>query len=117
MTYKKFFTHTISIKALATMVTSYVTELNTPGMVPNVERTWDVYVTETCRKATSESMAVYEETMASEMAGRMPCVRDVIRQAQVVALDKALKLFEEKTYGITTRNIEQYLHLLTVRTI
>ena len=105
------------IKALATMVTNYVMALNTPGMVPNVERTWDVHVTETCRKARSKSIAVYDETMASEMSGRMPCERDMIRQAQMVALDKALKVFEETTYGISTRNIEKYLRGLTVRKI
>ncbi|CAH3045124.1 unnamed protein product [Porites lobata] len=100
-------------EALATMVTSYVTALNTPGMVPNIQKAWDVFVTAKCTQAKSESITVYDETMESEMSGRMPCERDVIRQAQMVALDKALKLFEEKTYGISTGNMEKYLHELT----
>jgi len=49
------------------------------------------------------------------MSGRMPCGRDIVRQAQVMALDKALKLFAEKTFGISTTNIEKYLNELTVR--
>ena len=97
------------------MVTSYVTALNTPGMVPNIQKAWDVFVTAKCTQAKSESITVYDETMESEMSGRMPCERDVIRQAQMVALDKALQLFEEKTYGISTGNMEKYLHELTVR--
>lgn len=100
-------------EALATMVTSYVTALNTPGTVPNVQKAWDVFVSTKCTQAKSEAIVAYDETMRSEMSGRMPCERDIVRQAQIISLDKALKLFEEKTFGISTVNIEKYLSELT----
>ena len=96
------------------MVTSYVTALNTPGTVPNVQKAWDVFVSTKCTQAKSEAIVAYDETMRSEMSGRMPCERDIVRQAQMTSLDKALKLFEEKTFGISTANIEKYLNELTV---
>ena len=43
--------------------------------------------------------------------------RDIIRQAQLVALERALKVFEEETFGISTVNIEKYLNELTVSRI
>jgi len=97
------------------MVTSYVTALNTPGTVPNVQKAWDVFVSTKCTQAKSDAILAYDETMRVEMSGRMPCERDIVRQAQLMALDKALKLFEEKTFGISTTNIEKYLNELTVR--
>lgn len=97
------------------MVTSYVTALNTPGTVPNVQKAWDVFVSTKCTQAKSDAVAVYDEAMRSEMSGRMPCERDIVRQAQLMALDETLKLFEEKTFGISTANIEKYLNELTVR--
>lgn len=97
------------------MVTSYVTALNTPGTVPNVQKAWDVFVSTKCSQVKTTTIESYDKTMESEMAGKLPCERDVIRQAQVIALDKALKLFEVETFGISTANIENYLNELTVR--
>lgn len=102
------------IEALATMVTSYVTALNTPGTVPNVQKAWDVFVFSKCTQAKSDAAAAYDEAMRCEMSGKMPCEGDVVRQAQLMALDKALKLFEEKTFGISVANMEKYLNELTV---
>lgn len=99
------------------MIKSYVTALNTPGMVPNVQKAWDVFVATKCTQAKSKSIALYDEMMASEISGTMPCKNDVIRHAQMVAHDRALKLFEENTLGISRTNIEKYLHELTVRKI
>lgn len=96
------------------MVTSYVTALNTPGTVPNVQKAWDVFVSSKCTQAKSDAAAAYDETMRCEMSGKMPCEGDVVRQAQLMALDKALKLFEEKTFGISVANMEKYLNELTV---
>ena len=112
----KFFLLMLSSKlALATMVTSYVTALNTPGTVPNVQKAWDVFVSSKCTQVKAAAIESYDKTMESEMAGKLPCERDVIRQAQVIALDKALKMFEEETFGISAANIESYLSELTVR--
>ena len=97
------------------MVTSYVTALNTPGTVPNVEKAWDVFVSTKCTQAKEAAIESYEKTMESEMAGKLPCERDVVRQAQLIGLEKALKIFEEETFGISTTNIEKYLNQLTVR--
>ena len=97
------------------MVTTYVTALNTPGTVPNVQKAWDVFVSTKCTQIKAAAIESYDKTMESEMAGKLPCERDVIRQAQGIALDKALKLFEEETFGISTANIENYLSELTVR--
>lgn len=99
------------------MIESYVTALNTPGMVPNVQKAWDVFVATKCTQAKSKSIALYDEMMASEISGTMPCKNDVIRHAQMVAHDRALKLFEENTLGISRTDIEKYLHELTVRKI
>ena len=96
------------------MVSSYVTALNTPGTVPNVQKAWDVFVSTKCTQIKAAAIESYDKTMESEMAGQLPCERDVIRQAQVIALDKALKLFKEETFGISTANIENYLSELTV---
>ena len=96
------------------MVTSYVAALNTPGTVPNVQKAWDVFVSSKCNQVKAAAFESYDKTMESEMAGKLPCERDVIRQAQTVALDRALKLFEEETFGISTANIENYLSELTV---
>ena len=104
-----------STLALATMVTSYVTALNTPGTVPNVQKTWDVFVSTKCTQVKAAAIESYDKTMESEMAGKLPCERDVIRQAQAIALENALKLFEEETFGISTAHIENYLSELTVR--
>ena len=97
------------------MVTSYVTTLNTPGTVSNVQKAWDVFVSTKCKQVKAAAMELYDKTMDSEMAGKLPCERDVIRQAQLIALDKALKLFQEDTFGISAGNIEKYLNELTVR--
>ena len=104
-----------STLALATMVTSYVTALNTPGTVPNVQKAWDVFVSTKCTQVKAAAIESYDKTMESEMAGKLPCERDVIRQAQAIALENALKLFEEETFGISTAHIENYLSELTVR--
>ena len=53
--------------------------------------------------------------MQSEMEGKMPCESHVIHQAHKTALDKALKLFQEETLGISAANIEKYLKETTVR--
>jgi len=103
--------------ALATMVTSYVAALNTPGTVPNVQKAWDVFVSTKCNQVKAAAIESYDKTMESEMAGKLPCERDVIRQAQAIALENALKLFEEETFGISTANIENYLSELTVRKV
>lgn len=100
-------------EALATMVTTYVTALNTPGTVPNVQKAWDVFVSTKCTQIKAAAIESYDKTMESEMAGKLPCERDAIRQVQAIALDKALKLFEEETFGISTANIENYLTELT----
>ena len=105
----------LSKLALATMVTTYVTALNTPGTVPNVQKAWDVFVSTKCTQIKAAAIESYDKTMEAEMAGKLPCERDAIRQAQAIALDKALKLFEEETFGISTANIENYLSELTVR--
>lgn len=105
----------LSIIALATMVTSYVTALNTPGTVPNVQNAWDVFVSTKCTKAKAAATESYDKTMDSEMSGKLPCERDDVRKAQLTALDMALKLFEEETFGISSSNIEKYLNDLTVR--
>lgn len=97
------------------MVTSYVTALNTPGTVPNVEKAWEVFVSTKCTQVKAAATETYDKTMESELAGKLPCERDIIRQAQLTALEKALKLFEEETFGISTENIEKYLNELTVR--
>ena len=96
------------------MVTSYVTALNAPLTVPNVQKAWDVFVSSKCTQIKTAAIESYDKTMESEMAGKLPCERDVVRQAQAIALNKALKLFEEDTFGISTANIENYLNELTV---
>ena len=97
------------------MITSYVTALNTPGTVPNVQKAWDVFVSTKCTQAKLDAVALYDETMKSELSGRLPCQRDIVRQAQLMALDEAMKEFAEKTFGISAANIEKYLNELTVR--
>ena len=99
------------------MVSSYVAALNTPGTVPNVQKAWDVFVSTKCTQVKAAAIESYDKTMESEMAGKLPCERDVIRQAQAISLERALKLFEEETFGISTANIENYLSELTVRTL
>ena len=96
------------------MVTSYVTALNTPGTVPNVQNAWDVFVSTKCSQAKTAAVEEYDKEMEMEMSGKLPCERDIVRQAQLVALERALKLFEEETFGISTANIDKYLNELTV---
>lgn len=100
-------------EALAVMVTSYVTALNTPGTVPNVQNAWDVFVSTKCSQAKTAAVEEYDKEMEMEMSGKLPCERDIVRQAQLVALERALKLFEEETFGISTANIDKYLNELT----
>ena len=97
------------------MVTSYVRALNTPGTVPNVQNAWDVFVSTKCTEAKSAAVEEYEKAMEIEMSGKLPCERDVVRHAQLTALEQALKVFEEETFGLSTANIEKYLNELTVR--
>lgn len=99
------------------MVTSYITALNTPGTVPNVQNAWDVFVSTKCTQAKTAAVEEYDKEMEMEMSGKLPCERDIIRQAQLAALKRALKVFEEETFGISTANIEKYLNELTVSRI
>ena len=68
-----------------------------------------------CTLAKSDAILAYDKRMRAEMSGRMPCEREIVRHAQMIAFDKVLKLFEEKTFGISTTNIEKYLNEWTVR--
>lgn len=100
-------------EALATMVTSYVTALNTPGTVPNVQKAWEVFVASKCTEAKEEGCAIYREAMKAEMSGKLPCERDVVRKAHTMAFDEALKSFKERTVGLSTASIENHLKELT----
>ena len=99
------------------MVTSYITALNSLGTVLNVQNAWDDFVSTKCTQAKTAAVEEYDKEMEMEMSGKLPCERDIIRQAQLAALKRALKVFEEETFGISTANIEKYLNELTVSRI
>lgn len=104
-----------STLGLAELVISYVAELNNPGTVVNADGIWDNFVSRKCSDVKATVIRTFEETMQSEMEGKMPCESHVIHQAHKTALDKALKLFQEETLGISAANIEKYLKETTVR--
>ena len=100
---------------LAELVVSYVGELNNPGTVVNVEKIWDSFVARKCTDVKIAAMVAYDKAMASEIEGKLPCESEVLHQAQQAAMDSALKLFQEETFGISTANVEKYLKEMMVR--
>lgn len=100
---------------LAELVVSYVGELNNPGTVVNVAKIWDSFVARKCTDVKIAAMAAYDKAMASEIEGKLPCESEVLHQAQQAAMDSALKLFQEETFGISTANVEKYLKEMMVR--
>lgn len=97
------------------MVISYVNELNNPGTVVNVEKVWDAFVRTKCTSVKAAVTGTYDQTMALEMADKMPCENHWILDAHQTALDKALHLFQEETLGISAATVEKYLSEMMVR--
>lgn len=96
------------------MVTSYVAQMNNPGTVVNVKKAWDSFVSTKCTRVKSVVVEAYDESMELEMRGKIPCDRDVIRQAHMISVDNALKLFKEETFGICAANVTTCLKEMTV---
>ena len=99
---------------LAELVTTYVAQLNNPGTVVNVEKTWDNFVSTKCTTVKAAVISTYDDAMKLQMKDKMPCESDVIHLAHKTAFDKALNLFREETFGISTANVEKYLKEITV---
>ncbi|XP_067054290.1 guanylate-binding protein 2-like [Acropora muricata] len=96
-------------EGLAAMARHYVDAINTPGLNPNMQTAWETFVMTKCSEARQASFQLYQETMAAELSGKLPCDNDVIREKHEVALQKGIALLDKETFGIAATTTEKYL--------
>ena len=99
--------------ALATLVEEYVTTLNTPGAVPNVQTAWQTFITNKCSRALAQAKGLYQEGMA-EVTEMFPCGVGVIRERHYQVEEICLQIFHSETEGISVASKEEYQQLLNV---
>nr|XP_058956417.1 guanylate-binding protein 6-like [Pocillopora verrucosa] len=96
-------------EALAALVNIYVSALNTPGTVPNVQSAWESFVHTKCTETKLAALQVYEKIMTSELDGSLPCGSDNIRQVQERAIEESMRIFQEETVGVSASSSVKYL--------
>ena len=96
------------------LVELYVKAINTPGAVPNLESDWDVCVKKRCSKAQTTAKDNYKVIMSSHLEGALPCDGDFILRSHSAALSLCESCFMEKTKGISTTTVQEYLIPLQV---
>ena len=92
----------------------YVEAINTPGVIPNVQTAWEIFVVRKCSEASHAALQIYEATMTAVLSGQLPCGSDKIRENHELALEKGVTRLESETFGISSITIEKYLRELTV---
>ena len=102
------------MSGLAALVTVYVDDINTPGVIPNVQGAWDTFVHSKCLDAKEVSQQKYHDLMTSMLPGNLPCDNDDLRKFHNIALEESEALFMAETTGISTNTVERHMRELKV---
>ena len=102
--------------ALASLVNFYVTALNTPGMIPNVQSAWETFVHTKCTEAKCAAVQVYDKAISTQLDRcKLPCDSDDIRKMQKNAVEESMAVFQAETVGVSASSSEKYREELMVR--
>ena len=99
---------------LAALVTLYVEATNTPGVIPNVQSAWEIFVETKCSDARQMSQKAYDDCMTTLLSHTMPCNNDEIRKSHNISLEECQRKFMVETTGISTNTTEKHLGELKV---
>ena len=81
--------------------------INTPGVIPNVQSTWETFVGTKCSEASQAALNFYDTTMTSGLSGQLPCDNDKIRQIHGNALERGAPQMEGETVGISAITVPE----------
>jgi len=83
---------------LANLVNIYVQSIN-EGTVPNIENAWSYICQNECKKAYTDSMTIFDQTLVSGVEVSFPMdpaeLKVLIKESRVKALDH----FKTKSFG------------------
>jgi len=91
-----------------------VKAINTPGVIPNVQKAWETFVETKCSEAANAALKVYEALM-SKVAGQLPCDNEKIQKSHKHALEQGIAQLEAETMGISSVTTGKYRREMTVR--
>lgn len=97
------------------MVNYYVKAINTPGVIPNVQRAWDQFVETKCSDAIKNALTTYDALLKSQLSGELPCDSNRIRTSHDVAFKESENHFMAEIAGISTNTVEMKMRELKVR--
>jgi len=103
------------LSGLAALVGLYVDAINTPGVIPNVQNTWDSFVEAKCSATLKDALDAYDVAMTTQLEDALPCNNDQLRGSHDIAVEHSEKHLMADTAGISINTIEKYLKKLKVR--
>ena len=96
------------------LVNAYTDAINDPGLIPNVEATWDTYVKTKCSEAKEKALEIYDGVMTGVMPSRMPCDGEDILENHEKAQRASMEAFEEETAELISTIIDKEWRQLSV---
>ena len=96
------------------LVNAYTDAINDPGLIPNVEATWDTYVKTKCSEAKVKALEIYDGVMTGVMPSRMPCDGEKILRNHEKAQHASMEAFEEETAELISTIIDKEWRQLSV---
>ena len=103
-------TECLSSIGLAALITQYIYAINTPGVVPNVQVAWNLFVQNKCSDTIEKCQQKYIELMALQL----PCDNAEIHLCHNSAMEETEELFMAEMSGISTTTVEKQLRQLKV---
>ena len=97
------------------MVEHYVHAINSPGVIPNVQNAWELFVQAKCSDTLKDALDAYDIAMTTQLKDKLPCNNNQLRRSHEMALQNSESHFMADTAGISTNTIEKYLKKLKVR--
>ena len=96
------------------MVNYYVKAINTPGVIPNVQRAWDQFVETKCSDAIKNAVATYDALLKAQLSGELPCDSTRIRMCHDVAFQESEDQFMADIVSISSNTVEMKMRELKV---
>ena len=97
------------------LVNAYTDAINDPGLIPNVEATWDTYVKSKCSEAKVKALEIYDGVMTGVMPSRMPCGgEEILKKKNEKAQHASMEAFEEETAELISTIIDKEWRQLSV---